>query len=496
MSETIYDIEQLQSKYESEFSALSAFVTSAPDTMELHSFEKDLFEKLQRLGLAFMQYFLAQRGTGYQPQCPPVDAGGKRLEYKGTLRALYLSIFGEVTIERARYKKADGSYDYPLDRQLNLPEQKYSYLLQKWLQAGAVETNYRQAIELLNEILGLAMTANVPKRIGEKTAASVDDFYENEPTAKDEDGSHLAVSADGKGIRILKSERQGETKISPSRPRLGRGEKPGIKKEAVVTANFSFNPEPRHALDIVNSLLNEPSEEENTEMANSRSALNKHVRATLGGKDEAMDRMMRRLIKQDPKQRKPIVALLDGAPSLEKALTRAMTKCNASHRLNAVILDVIHVAEYVWEVATALHGEKGIARVNWVRTKLVDILDGKVRRVIGGLKQIMTKNKLTQAQKKAIRKTITYFENHAHMMDYKRYLQKGYPIATGVVEGACGSLVKNRMEQSGMRWTIKGAQDILKLRAVKLNGDWEAFWKNHMDQQKNNLYPNEFRRAA
>lgn len=146
------------------------------------------------------------------------------------------------------------------------------------------------------------------------------------------------------------------------------------------------------------------------------------------------------------------------------------------------------MSEYLWDAGTALHGEKGEARVKWVEKRLTAILEGKVGRVIGGLRQIITKNKLKAAAKKTLNTAITYFDNHRHMMAYDDYLEKGYPIATGLVEGACGSFVKDRMEQSGMRWTIKGAQAILNARAIKKNDDWDEFWTFYTQIKKKNLY--------
>ena len=130
-----------------------------------------------------------------------------------------------------------------------------------------------------------------------------------------------------------------------------------------------------------------------------------------------------------------------------------------------------------------------------MEAKLYALLDSKVGYVIGGLKQIRTKNQLTPHQKKVIKKTITYFENHRHMMDYGTYLEKGYPIATGVVEGTCGSLVKDRMEQSGMRWSIVGAQAVLAQRAVVKNGDWKGFWRFFIDAERERLYSTVYERA-
>ncbi len=74
------------------------------------------------------------------------------------------------------------------------------------------------------------------------------------------------------------------------------------------------------------------------------------------------------------------------------------------------------------------------------------------------------------------------------MMAYDKYIKAGYPIATGLVEGACGSFVKDRMEQSGMRWTIKGAQAVLNVRAIKKNDDWNEFWKFYTNTKKRKIY--------
>jgi hypothetical protein len=116
--------------------------------------------------------------------------------------------------------------------------------------------------------------------------------------------------------------------------------------------------------------------------------------------------------------------------------------------------------------------------------------------VVGGFKQMITKQTTTSAQKRVLQKTITYFENHRDMMKYDRYLEQGFPIATGLVEGACNCLVKDRMEQSGMRWSKNGATAILKQRAVRLNGDWQSLWDDYMKCQKHYLYPNVYKKAA
>ena len=187
---------------------------------------------------------------------------------------------------------------------------------------------------------------------------------------------------------------------------------------------------------------------------------------------------------------------IDGDPALEQGLREALRHEGLEDRLDAVVADLWHVMEYLWEAGTALHGEKGAKRNVWVEDKLRSLLRGDVGRVLGGLRQMRTKGRITDAQAAVLTKTITYFENHRHMMTYDEYLAKGYPVATGLVEGVCNSLVNNRMEQSGMRWSLSGAEAMLQQRAVKSNGDWADFWSYRIECERDRLYPATYERAA
>ena len=268
-----------------------------------------------------------------------------------------------------------------------------------------------------------------------------------------------------------------------------------------MVTDFSFTPQARASEEIVKGLLNQFTKAEKeekkqqrkrrreAELPPPRAPQNKHVFATLNGKQAAFDHLLDHVDKRDPEGHKPLIALLDGDPHLEDALDQGLKARGWTDRLEVRILDIIHASEYLWEVGTALYGEKGTQRLRWVEAKLYALLKSKVGYVMGSLKQIRSKNQLKPHQEKTIQKTLTYFENHRHMMDYAVYLEKGYPIATGVVEGTCGSLVKDRMEQSGMRWSIAGAQAVLAQRAVVQNGDWKDFWNYFIDQERERLYP-------
>lgn len=505
---TMYEKESLFESLDETYAEIKAYVDGAVGQEALHDVELNVFRRVLLLGRGFLEAFVERSGTGYEAGNPPRSEAGDPMEYKGTVDSPYVSIFGQIRISRAGYAHPDGGRVYPIDAQLNLPAHKYSYVLAKWLQASSAETDFRSAVTRFNEIFEFSFFPELPQRQGLPIAAYVEPFYDQVAAPPpDTEGSHIALSADGKGVRLLKSERE-EAQEGDTKPRRGKGEKPGIKKDAVVITDFSFDPQARDAQEIVKGLLHEFTKQEKEQaqqerqrrreegIEEPRAPHNKHVFATLDGKEAAFNHLLDHVQKRDPEGQKPLIALLDGDPYLEDRLCEALEARHLDHRLDAVILDIIHASEYLWEVGTALYGEKGNHRIQWVKEKLYALLESKVGYVIGALKQIRTKNPLTPHQSKAIQKTITYFENHRHMMDYATYLKKGYPIATGTIEGTCGSLVKDRMEHSGMRWSIAGANAVLAQRAVVKNGDWEDFWRYFIDAERQRLYPTVYQRAA
>ena len=143
-------------------------------------------------------------------------------------------------------------------------------------------------------------------------------------------------------------------------------------------------------------------------------------------------------------------------------------------------------------MGNALSGDGTTATHQWGYTHLVSVLHGQVGRVIEGLKQTLRKRQLTASQRKAVTQAIRYFANHRHWMRYDDYLKAGYPIGSGVVESTCGHTVKDRMEGSGRRWSIEGAEATPLLRSIYTSNDWEAYWESHMHQERRRLYGNTF----
>lgn len=152
------------------------------------------------------------------------------------------------------------------------------------------------------------------------------------------------------------------------------------------------------------------------------------------------------------------------------------------------ILDLFHVLEKLWQAAYCFHAEGSAAAERFVTERLRLLLEGKVGYVIGGLRQMLSKQRLSVGKRKTILGVIGYYENHRDVMRYDAYLAAGYPIGSGVAEGACRHVVKDRLERTGMRWTLEGAQAMLDLRATYLNGDWETYIEFRIQKEQALLY--------
>jgi hypothetical protein len=178
------------------------------------------------------------------------------------------------------------------------------------------------------------------------------------------------------------------------------------------------------------------------------------------------------------RQSKPLVCVMDGQRSFRK-LFQCLGQVTP-------ILDIYHGIERLWNAAHCFHPDCSLGAERFVDRYLEMLLEGKVGSVVGAFKRLA--KKLSKAQRTNLQKVATYFENNRNYMRYDRYLKAGYPIGSGVVEGACRHVVKDRMERSGMRWKAEGAQAVLNLRAIHINGDWNNFIEHRIQAEQARLH--------
>ncbi len=457
-----------------QFDTLLAYVTGPEArTQTAYTVELTLFRQLLVLGATLLRLFFLSRAAE-RPAAPPPVPGGPHFTYHDYRPITYYSIFGKVRFARHYFVAPGHAGCCPLDAALSLPERCYSDLLREWAAFGTTDESYRESQTALERILGRKLSLQAIETGVREDAADVTAFYAQppDPAAPVALGPILVVQGDGKGVP------QTQTLTPAARERLGKGEKRSKKKEAVVTSLYNIALYPRTPQDVVAALLHE---EPARELGDRPRPVAKEVHATLEGKAVALARLQQRAAQRRGPQTQERVALTDGAEALQ-------TQMRAHFPEHTLVLDIIHASEYLWEVANALWGERHADRKVWVRTRLEQVVSGATGTVIAALEELAQAEAWSEGQRKVVLKTAEYYRRNQAYMHYDVYLARGWPIGTGVVEGACGHLVKDRMEQAGMRWTQAGAQAVLDLRSVRLNGDWDAYWQYHRQQQHERLY--------
>jgi hypothetical protein len=457
-----------------DFETLLTYVTGPQaGAQTAYTVEVTLFRQLLALGASLLRLFFLSRAAE-RPPAPVSAPGAPQLTYHDCRPITYYSVFGKVCFARHYFAAPGHPGCCPLDAALNLPKRCYSDLLREWAAFGTTDESYRESQTALERILGRHLSLQAIETTVLEDAIDVTAFYAQapEPTAPVPLGSILVVQADGKGVA------QAQVLAGVPPERLGKGQKRSKKKEAVVTTLYSIAPYHRTPEDVVAALMQDARP---PEPATRPRPLAKEVHATLEGKTVALSRLQQRAAQRVGPPQQQRVALTDGAEPLQEQLL-------AHFPQHTLVLDIIHATEYLWDAATALLGETHPERKGWVRRRLTQVLSGESAQVSADLEATAQDVELTERQRTVVRKTAGYYRRNQPYMHYDEYLAQGWPIGTGVVEGACGHLVKDRMEQAGMRWTQVGAQAVLDLRSVRLNGDWDAYWQYHRQQQHGRLY--------
>jgi hypothetical protein len=458
-----------------EFEALLTYVKDSPTATADHV-ERGLFRRLLALGAHLLLWFFALRAEAY-PRTPQLTATGAPLPYFGAKPREYFSVFGKLVFWRPYFYRHGVGSASPLDQELGLGDDCYSDLLREIAEYLGVGTTYAKVATSLAQLLGLELSTQAISQMVHADAGAVVSYYAQQaapPVAAE--GPILVVQADGKGVPIVR-ETPAEAQV-----RLGKGEKLTHKKEAVVTGIYTVAPNVRTPEAVVTSLFHPTAAPAPAETAVPWAApQHKQLWATLAGKDVALARLADQVAARDGAHIQHRVALTDGAEALQ---TRMQTHCPTF----TLILDFIHADEKLWDVANSLLGEQAPERTPWVEQRTYQLLTGQTAQVVADLRQLEQAAQRTPTQRTTLTKVADYFEHNLPYMQYDTYLAQGWPIASGVIEGACRHLVKDRCELSGMRWTPDGVESLLGLRAVAENGDWAAYHQFRKEQRHLRLY--------
>jgi len=478
--------EQAALKAQHEFNALRDFVQQAArDGQRIDTVEREVFRQLLSLGHTLLSAFVADQGDGdLGPEVTtPEGHTARRLTERHDRR--YVSIFGELVISRVVYGTREGQKieRVPLDGRLGLPEGDFSYVLEDWGQRLCLKESFAEAGQSLGMLLGLRLGTRALEQMNRAVAGDAPSFQDSlEPPPACEEGPLMVVTADGKGVPMRRPEEE-----DGPRPhhRRTKGEKANKKRMACVGAVYSIDPFVRKAEDIIDEVLRDKKSKQRPRPQH------KHVWAELTREFEGeppvtakeglfchlTDELTARNLEHD----RPVICLMDGE--------RALWDAQAVYFPEAVgVLDLFHVLERLWAVAHCFHKEGSDESKEFVEQRLRDLLQGRVGYVISGLRRRLKAEKLSGQRRKVVASALEYLGNNKEHMRYDEYLARGYPIGSGVAEGACRHLVKDRMEQTGMRWTVVGAQAMLHVRALYLNDQWEEYLEHRVEREQARLY--------
>lgn len=464
-------MEQLITHAKEQFDQILSYVQCKAQSQQLHEVEKGIFSSLLKIGLTLLMVFFQAKGFGNKDK-QHINKEGFRRPYHSIKSRMYRSIFGKINIRRACYWAKGKSEIYPLDAELNLPNTENSYLLQEWGAVLGAEESYEKTARFLETILGTSLWGSSIESIIKETNTNVSRFYQAQPKPENEE-ELLVATIDGKGIVMRKDQLKQIPKMKRIR-KVGEKEKKkerlGKKKMSTVIGVYTIAPHKRTAEELLEK------KDRKKEMPHPK---NKVIRATMQSKDIAAQWLKVEVDKRNPEGRKSGVALVDGEHKLRELIKTYLPGMT-------IIIDLYHVMEHLWRGAHIFHQQNGPKAEHWAKEKLTMLLHGKIEELISELKT--TLRSLSSGRKKRLQQVITYLENGKEHLRYDIYLSKGYPIGSGVVEGACRNLVKDRMEQSGMHWTLDGAEAMLGVRSIQINKMSKIYWRYHIDQEKKRLY--------
>jgi hypothetical protein len=409
-----------------------------------------------------------------------VDGIAHRSVEAGHTRAL-ATVFGAVSVERLAYRHRGATNLHPADGALNLPDERHSHGLRRLAAVESTRGSYDDAAEAIGRATGVAVAKRQVEELTARAAADVDDFYAASVPEPADPNDVLVLSVDGKGIvmrpgsRRPATERAAAAATTKLQTRLSKGEKRNRKRLAEVGAVYDLAPVPRGPCDVMAS-------KHGDDPPPAPRAKAKWVTASVvEDAAEVVGRVFDEADRRDPGHGRRWVALVDGNRHQIDCIEAQAAERNVSV---AVVVDLIHVLEYLWGAVWCFFAEGDTAAEHWVRDRALAVLEGKSREVAAGIRRRATTAGLTKPKRKKADNCARYLVNKAAYLDYPTALAAGWPIASGVIEGTCRYLVADRMDITGARWSVEGAEAVLKLRAVRANGDFEAYWPWHLDRER------------
>lgn len=459
-------------------------------------FEKELEEKLRELGRLVYQgrldaLFAEERERVLKGRRP---AGVARVRSRQVE-----SGFGRVAARRHGFTKKPEPAYFPLDERLKLPLELYSHRLRQRISEEVRTQSVENAVARVDEMTG----GHVPKRQAleqiDRAARDFDTFYaERERTAPVNDtveaSALLMMSSDSKGILVVPDALKDATRKASAEavhdavkgdPTATRKDRKHTKRMATVTAVWNQEYCVRTAVDIVSELHREEGAVGATTVRLPRPQ-NKHLAATVQDTlAVAIGEMFDEADRRDPERKRTTGVLIDGHEHQREVIQKEASRHD---RPVTIIIDLLHVLHYIWLAGKAARRGNSERMTKWMRYYLIRLLTVDPVSVIVGIQRAANLAKLTAEERVPVDDCLKYLRNNLSSLHYADFLARGFPIASGVIEGACRHLIQDRLGITGARWGLRSAEAVLRLRALFSNGDWPEYWDFHLRQEHERTY--------
>lgn len=444
----------------------------------------DIEEALHRDGLELMRLLFqdhltlrAARETGREV----IGADGVERVERRRMRRQLMTRFGAVEVSRLSYGAEEVASLRPMDAELNLPAEHASLGLRRLAAETAAVSSFDETLAAMRRATAATTGKRQIEQLVERAASEFDAFYaEREALARHEaarTGSILVLSTDGKGVvmrpeGLREATRKAAERAKPKlATRLSPGEKTNRKRMAQVAAVYTVAPYIRTPDQVLGgaSGLAQAQSRPRPEAKRVWASLTDDAR-------EVIEAMFDEAERRDPARLKRWAAVVDGNRT-QMDLVRAEAKRRGVNL--TIVLDLVHVIEYVWGAAWCFFDKGDTAVEAWVGARVLQILEGRASHVAAGIRRSATLRGLTSAERARADDCADYLLNNAEHCRYDRYLAAGMPIASGVIEGACRHLISDRLDITGARWSLAGAEAVLKLRSLRSSGDFDEYWAFH-----------------
>lgn len=416
-------------------------------SFDLEAVEFSIRHALHRVGGVLLEQLMnvdpGHRGSW-------VDCGsGHRTPFVGYRTKPLTTVLSQVALQRAYYHCPDcGKGVFPKDRELDIEGTSFSPGIRRMMARVGAKESFEEGRRDLEELGGVTITTKEVERVSEAIGSQVE-VVANRERAPIMGGQViplvpsvpiLYIAIDGTGVPVVPSEVEG---------RSGKQTETAKTREAKLGAVFT-----QTTCDAKGHPVRDEASTTYVGAIETAEAFGPRIYA------EAVRRGLNRAEK--------VVVVGDGAVWI-----RGIAE---EHFPNAIqIVDLFHALEYLWDIGKLAYGPTGATLTRWFQNQKDELKEGDAKKVIAAIQRLKTHNRSIREE---IEKTLGYFEVNRERMKYAEWIEQGLFVGSGVIEAGCKTIVGQRLKQSGMRWTVQGANAIIALRCCQISGRWEEFWEN------------------